>query len=46
MAVAIMHCDIKTTDRALDVVLEHWRGPVACYPECGEWENPNWTFGT
>ena len=45
IAVAVMHCDIKTTDRALDVVLEHWRGPVACYPECGEWENPNWTFG-
>jgi len=44
-AVAIMHCDLETTERALDVVLAHWRGPVACYPECGEWENPNWTFG-
>ena len=45
MAVAVMHSDLETTDRALDVVLEHWSGPVACYPECGEWENPNWIFG-
>jgi len=45
MAVAVMHSDIETTDRALEVVLAHWRGPIACYPECGEWENPDWIFG-
>jgi len=45
MAVAVMHSDLETIDRALDVVLEHWSGPVACYTECGEWENPNWIFG-
>ena len=45
MAVAVMHSDLETIDRALDVVLEHWSGPIACYPECGEWENPNWIFG-
>jgi S-methylmethionine-dependent homocysteine/selenocysteine methylase len=44
-AVAVMHCDVETTNRALDIVLEGWDGPVACYPECGEWENPNWRFG-
>jgi S-methylmethionine-dependent homocysteine/selenocysteine methylase len=43
--VAIMHSDLAATERALDVVFESWRGPVACYPECGEWENPNWRFG-
>jgi S-methylmethionine-dependent homocysteine/selenocysteine methylase len=44
-AVAIMHSDLAATDRALDIVFESWTGPVACYPECGEWENPTWRFG-
>jgi len=43
--VAVMHSDIEATDRALDIVFENWAGPVACYPECGKWENPNWRFG-
>jgi S-methylmethionine-dependent homocysteine/selenocysteine methylase len=44
-AAAVMHRDIEATGRALDIVFEGWEGPVACYPECGEWENPNWRFG-
>ena len=44
-AVAVMHSAIEATDRALDTVLGAWTGPVACYPDCGEWENPNWRFG-
>jgi S-methylmethionine-dependent homocysteine/selenocysteine methylase len=44
-AVAIMHSDLAATDRALDIIFESWTGPVACYPECGEWENPIWRFG-
>lgn len=44
-AVAIMHSDMEASDRALDTVFGHWSGPVACYPECGLWENPNWRFG-
>jgi homocysteine S-methyltransferase len=44
-AVAVMHSAIQATDRALDTVLGAWTGPVACYPDCGEWENPNWRFG-
>lgn len=43
--VAVMHSAIEATDRALDTVLGGWTGPVGCYPECGEWENPNWRFG-
>ena len=43
--VAVMHSSNEVTDRALDTVFGHWTGPVACYPECGEWENPNWRFG-
>jgi homocysteine S-methyltransferase len=44
-AVAVMHCETEACGRALDIVMEHWNGPVACYPECGEWENPDWRFG-
>jgi S-methylmethionine-dependent homocysteine/selenocysteine methylase len=44
-AVAVMHCDMAASDPALDIVMEQWKGPVACYPECGEWENPDWRFG-
>jgi len=43
--IAIMHSDINATSRALDAVLRGWTGPIACYPECGEWENPDWRFG-
>ena len=43
--VGVMHSDIDSTDRALDTVLGSWAGPIACYPECGEWENPDWRFG-
>jgi S-methylmethionine-dependent homocysteine/selenocysteine methylase len=43
--VAVMHSDFPATERALDIVLASWSGPVACYPESGEWENPVWRFG-
>ncbi len=43
--VAIMHSDIDTSNDALEVTLAGWPGTIACYPECGEWENPNWRFG-
>jgi methionine synthase I (cobalamin-dependent) len=33
---------IRDIDQAC---MEQWKGPVACYPECGEWENPDWRFG-
>jgi len=44
-AVAVMHCETEASGRALETVMEQWKGPVACYPECGEWENPDWRFG-
>jgi S-methylmethionine-dependent homocysteine/selenocysteine methylase len=44
-AVAVMHSDLETTERALDIIFEGWSGSVVCYPESGEWENPNWRFG-
>jgi S-methylmethionine-dependent homocysteine/selenocysteine methylase len=43
--IAIMHSDINATSRALDAVLGGRTGPIACYPECSEWENPDWRFG-
>ena len=44
-AVAVMHSAIEATDRALNTVFGAWSGPVACYPDCGKSENPNWRFG-
>jgi S-methylmethionine-dependent homocysteine/selenocysteine methylase len=43
--VAIMHSDIDASNAALEEVLADWPGPIACYPECGEWKNPDWEFG-
>lgn len=32
--------------RALDVVLQQWSGPVAVYPNSGDFVYPNWQFDT
>jgi len=42
---AIMHSGIAESEAALEVALARWPGVLACYPECGEWENPDWVFG-
>jgi len=44
-AIAVMHSDIASSDSALDILSVRWPGALACYPESGEWENPNWLFG-
>ena len=43
---AVMHNEIEVTDRALDVVVEAWRGPVVVYPNSGTYLNPGWDFST
>jgi S-methylmethionine-dependent homocysteine/selenocysteine methylase len=45
LAVAVMHSNFETSERALDVVAAGWQGPLACYPDSGEWINPDWRFG-
>ena len=42
--VAIMHTEVDDTDACLDVVFEHWSGPVGVYAHTGGWEPPNWVF--
>jgi homocysteine S-methyltransferase len=42
----VMHSHVDLMDRALDVVFQHWKGPVSAYPESGDWTPPNWGFDT
>lgn len=42
--VNIMHSEIRTIHRAIDMVRERWRGPIGVYPESGHFERPNWNF--
>ena len=44
--VAIMHSEFDVTDAALEVLARHWRGPVAVYPNSGEFIYPHWQFDT
>ncbi len=41
---AIMHCDLDVTGAALEVAKRHWRGPLAAYPNSGDFVPPNWQF--
>jgi homocysteine S-methyltransferase len=41
---AIMHSKFDVTDAALEVLQDHWSGPVAVYPNSGEFVYPNWQF--
>jgi S-methylmethionine-dependent homocysteine/selenocysteine methylase len=43
-AMAIMHTEVQDTNACLDVLQEHWYGPVGVYAQTGEWINPNWQF--
>lgn len=41
----VMHSTVEDTGPALDVLFDHWRGPVAAYPESGEkFTMPIWKF--
>jgi len=44
MAMNIMHSPIPDVAQALEVVREHWKGPVGVYPESGFFSMPNWQF--
>ncbi len=43
-ALAIMHTEVVDTDACLDVLQEHWAGPVGVYAQTGDWIHPNWQF--
>ena len=42
--VSIMHTLTEDTPPALQVVIEHWAGPLGAYPHSGEFIMPNWQF--
>ncbi len=41
---SIMHTEVADIDACLDVVDEHWEGPVGVYAQTGVWEPPNWRY--
>ena len=40
----LMHSDMDVTGPALEILAEHWNGPVMAYAETGHFEPPNWVF--
>jgi homocysteine S-methyltransferase len=41
----VMHSTVEDTGRALDVLREHWSGPLLAYPESGEeFTMPIWHY--
>jgi methionine synthase I (cobalamin-dependent) len=40
----IMHSHVEVTGPALEILSEHWNGPLMAYAETGRFEPPNWMF--
>lgn len=40
----IMHSDVDVTLPALQVLANHWDGPLMAYAETGHFQPPNWVF--
>lgn len=43
-AALIMHHEIPITEPALQIMREHFPGPIGAYPEAGHFEMPDWIF--
>jgi S-methylmethionine-dependent homocysteine/selenocysteine methylase len=43
-AVTVMHANPELTLDAIEVVREHYAGPIGIYAETGGWTPPNWVF--
>jgi len=46
LIVAIMHSDFESTDRALEMLRGYWQGPVAIYPNSGQFVDLHLQFDT
>jgi S-methylmethionine-dependent homocysteine/selenocysteine methylase len=44
VAVTVMHTLTEDIASALEIVRQHWSGPVGVYAHSGEWIDPNWQF--
>lgn len=40
----IMHSQPDVTTPALEILREHWSGPMSAYSETGKFENPKWNY--
>jgi S-methylmethionine-dependent homocysteine/selenocysteine methylase len=40
----IMHTSPNNINEAIGILRQSWKGPVACYPECGYYKAPDWQF--
>jgi S-methylmethionine-dependent homocysteine/selenocysteine methylase len=40
----IMHSEVEATLPALDLLEQYWSGPVAVYPNSGQYQRPTWCF--
>jgi homocysteine S-methyltransferase len=43
-AISIMHTSPNDTSASLDIVRQHWKGPIGTYPESGYFKMPDWQF--
>ncbi len=42
--ISIMHSSPNDTSDAIDILRQHWKGPMGAYPESGYFRMPEWTF--
>ncbi len=42
--IAVMHTETNDVDACLDVVEQHWNGPIGVYAQSGRFEHPKWVF--
>jgi S-methylmethionine-dependent homocysteine/selenocysteine methylase len=43
-AITVMHAKPDIIAEALDIIREHFDGPIGGYAESGDWAAPNWVF--
>jgi S-methylmethionine-dependent homocysteine/selenocysteine methylase len=43
-AVTVMHTLTEDIAPALEIVRQHWSGPIGAYAHSGEWIDPDWQF--
>lgn len=44
VAVTVMHTLTEDTAPALEIVRQHWQGPLGAYAHEGKWVDPEWEF--
>lgn len=43
---SVMHSELDVTDAALEILRRQWQGPIAVYPNSGEYVMPHWRQDT